>query len=105
MTHCCKIISQGCEEWGELTCLQTKLQVVLGDDEYGHGFDKKEESKGNAERTLASLLQLEIVGRQGKKGLAVGGEVKETHPQKRDGTESRLKNTVQVWRLRNVCRE
>lgn len=88
MTHCCKIISQGCEEWGELTCLQTKLQVVLGDDEYGHGFDKKEESKGNAERTLASLLQLEIVGRQGKKGLAVGGEVKETHPQKRDGSKT-----------------
>lgn len=83
VNHCCKKISQGCEERGELTCLQTKLQVVLGDDEYGHGFDKKEESKGNAERTLASLLQLEIVGRQGKKCLAVGGEVKETHPQKK----------------------
>lgn len=105
MTHCCKIISQGCEECRELTRLQTKLQVVLGDDEYGHGFDKKEESKGNAERALASLLQLEIVGRQGKKGLAVGGEVKETHPWKTDGTKSRRKNTVQMWRLWNVCRK
>lgn len=81
-------MTKGCEEWGELTCLQTKLQVVFGDDEYGHGFDKKKESKGNAEWTLASLLQLEIMGRQGKKGLAVGGEVKESHPQKNDGTES-----------------
>lgn len=58
-------------EQGELTCLQTKLQVVLSDDEYGHGFDEKEESKSNAQRTLASFLQLEIVGRQGKKGSTV----------------------------------
>lgn len=78
-------------EQGELTCLQTKLQVVFSDDEYGHGFDEKEESKGNAQRPLASFLQLEIVGRQGKKGLTVGGEVKETHPQKNDGTESQRK--------------
>lgn len=85
MTRGRNVISRGFEEWGERTCLQTKLQVVLGDDEYGHGFDEEEESKGNAERTLASLLQLEIVGRQGEKGLAVGGEVKETHPRKNDG--------------------
>lgn len=79
-------------ERGELTCLQTKLQVVFSDYEYGHGFDEEEESKGNAQRTLAAFLQLEIVGRQGKKGLAVGGEVKETHPpEKNDGTESRRK--------------
>lgn len=83
MTHCSKVIPQGCMEQGGLTCLQTKLQVVFSDDEYGHGFDEKEESKGNAQRTLASFLQLEIVGRQGKKGFTVGGEVKETHPQKK----------------------
>lgn len=46
-----------------LTGLQTKLQVVFSDDENGHGFDEKEESKGNAEWTLASFLQLEVVGR------------------------------------------
>lgn len=78
-------------EEGELTCLQTKLQVVFSDDEYGHGFDEKEESKGNAQRTLASFLQLEIVGRQGEEGLTVGGEVKETQPQKNRGTESQRK--------------
>lgn len=83
VSHCSKIITQGCEEQGELTCLQTELQVVFSDDEYGHGFDEEEESKGDAERALASFLQLEIVGRQGKKGLAVGGEVKETRPQKK----------------------
>lgn len=71
VSHCSKIITQGCMEQGELTCLQTKLQVVLSDDEYGHGFDEKEESKSNAQRTLASFLQLEIVGRQGKKGSTV----------------------------------
>lgn len=91
VTHCSKIITQGYIEQGELTCLQTKLQVVFSDDEYGHGFDEKEESKGNAQRALASFLQLEIVGRQGKKGLTVGGEVKEKHPQKNDGTESQRK--------------
>lgn len=51
------------EHGGALTRLKTKLQVVFSDDENGHGFDKKEESKSNAERTLASFLQLEVVGR------------------------------------------
>lgn len=38
------------ESYGaELTCLQTKLQVVFSDNENGHGFNKKEESKSNAE--------------------------------------------------------
>lgn len=75
----------------ELTCLQTKLQVVFSDDEYGHSFDEKEESEGNAQRALASFLQLEIVGRQGKKGLTVGGEVKETYPREKDGAEGQHK--------------
>lgn len=60
-------------EWEALTCLQTKLQVVFGDNEDGHGFDKKEESKSDAERSLASFFQLEVMRRYGKKGLAVGG--------------------------------
>lgn len=60
------------QEWEALTCLQTKLQVVFGDNEDGHGFDKKEESKSNAEWTLASLFQFEVMRRYGKKGLAVG---------------------------------
>lgn len=54
-----------------LTCLQAKLQVVLGDDEDGHGFDEEEESKGDAERALTALLQLEVEGRQGEQGLTV----------------------------------
>lgn len=54
-----------------LTCLQAKLQVVLSDDEDGHGFDKKEESEGDAERALATFLQLEVEGRQGEQGLTV----------------------------------
>ncbi len=66
-----KVIKCGCylrghlreERGGALTRLKTKLQVVFGDDENGHGFDKKEESKSNAERTLAAFLQLEVVGR------------------------------------------
>lgn len=38
------------ESYGaELTCLQTKLQVVFSDNENCHGFNKKEESKSNAE--------------------------------------------------------
>lgn len=65
------------QECEQLTHLQTKLQVVFSDNENGHGFDKKEESKSNAERTLASFFQPEVVGRQGKKGLTEGGPVKE----------------------------
>lgn len=58
----------------KLTCFQTKLQVVFSDNEDGHGFDKKEESKSNAEWTLPSFLQLEVVSREREKGLTVGTE-------------------------------
>ena len=59
-----RVICEGKSKRGEaLACLQTKLQVVFSDDENGHGFDEKEESKGNAEWTLAAFLQLEVVGR------------------------------------------
>lgn len=51
------------ESYGaELTCLQTKLQVVFSDNENGHGFNKKEESKSNAEWALAAFFQLEVMG-------------------------------------------
>lgn len=79
------------QECGAPTCLQTKLQVVFGDNENGHGFDKKEESKSNAEWTLASFFQLEVVGRERKKGLTVGQQVKENHLQKNSGIENKYK--------------
>lgn len=54
------------------TCLKSKLQVVLSDDEDGHCFDKEEEPKCNAEGSLASFLQLKVVGREGEKDLTEG---------------------------------
>lgn len=48
---------------GKLTGFQAKLQVIFSDNENGHGFDKKEESKSDAKWSLASFLQLKVVGR------------------------------------------
>lgn len=79
------------QECEQLTRLQTKLQVVFSDNENGHGFDKKEESKSNAERTLASFFQPEVVGRQWKKGLTEVGQLRKNHPQKRAGRENQYK--------------
>lgn len=52
-----------------LTCLQAKLQVVFRDYEDGHGLDKEEEGKGDAEGALAALLQPEVVSRQREQDL------------------------------------
>lgn len=55
-----------------LTALQAKLQVVLSDDEDGHGLDEEEEGKRDAEGAFSPLLQPEVMGGEGEENLSEG---------------------------------
>lgn len=59
------------------TCFQAKLQVVLGDDEDGHGLDEEEKGKGDAEGTLTPFLQPEVMGSEGEENLSGETQVKD----------------------------